>query len=123
VPSKGKVAIIDDSTELCRLYSLALKTHGYEVPSVIHLASQAIEMSGSGRFSGIELALVDYRMGSDLNGLDVARELRKKEPGLKVIIVTAEYSIEKKVVSEGFPLLKKPFSIRDLFASIEEELV
>lgn len=54
--------------------------------------------------------IADYRLGEHVNGLQVARRLRQRWPGLPIAIMTGDPSIDKDAIAsiEGLILLRKP---------------
>ena len=69
-----------------------------------------------------QVALVDYKMPMGLNGLATARRIRKIDPELKIIFVTAymDDSLEslRQELGEEFSLLRKPFDEQELYQQV-----
>lgn len=78
-----------------------------------------------------DLAIIDYHLlnneGKNINGLDIALAIRRRDPACKIVMITAEYrmailfDIYKKVDPEGF-LLKSDLD-SDLLKSYFEEVL
>lgn len=71
----------------------------------------------------IGLALVDVVLPG-VDGVSVARRLRKAYPNLGIVLVSGQLREESRwiVSEEGFKFLPKPFSLRDLRDVIVEVL-
>lgn len=73
---------------------------------------------------GAEVVLLDLRLG-DMNGLEVARQLRSLPHGqaTKLVLTSGEISNETRTQAEslGFAkILKKPFAVRDLIQLLKD---
>ncbi|EJW09881.1 periplasmic sensor hybrid histidine kinase [Rhodovulum sp. PH10] len=64
------------------------------------------------------LVLSDILMPGGASGLDLARELRTRHPGLPVILMTGFSDKAAEVARDGFPVLRKPFDL----AALQREL-
>jgi DNA-binding NtrC family response regulator len=60
---------------------------------------------------------MDYRLPG-IDGIETAKRLLKIAPGLEVIVTTAEDTVEQLAEAEGYPFLRKPFSISTLVRTI-----
>lgn len=112
-----KVLIVEDDPMARQLFEMFInQSDRYELVSSIDNADMADLYCDSGR-KKIDLILMDIRTAMYANGLDAAERIKKKNPGIKIIIVTSmpEYSYlqrakdigvdsfwYKEVVSESF---------------------
>jgi NtrC-family two-component system response regulator AlgB len=83
-----KILLADDERNINRMMSLALETAGHEVVAV---------ESGSGALrqmqkTAFDLAFLDLRLGQE-DGLEVLATLRRADPKLAVVLITAHASI------------------------------
>ncbi len=112
---KKKIMVLEDSLIVSKLLTSLLKTKGYEVAE-FGSVGEANNMRGK-----IDLALLDYQL-PDGTGLEVARNLRKRVPGLPMVILTArggEVS-EKEAHEAGIrAFLEKPVDSEKLIELIE----
>jgi len=72
----------------------------------------------------IDLLLTDVMMPS-MSGPDLAVEMRKLHPAIRVIYmsgVTNYDKVQRDIVASGTPFLKKPFSMEDLNAAVNRAL-
>jgi two-component system alkaline phosphatase synthesis response regulator PhoP len=117
---KEKILIIEDEEDLIKGLKLNLDDEGYEVSWAFDGEEglrKALEESP-------DLIILDIMLPK-MNGLDVCRELRQKNIGVPVVMLTAKGEEIDKVV--GFEIgaddyLTKPFSIRELLARIKAHL-
>jgi DNA-binding response OmpR family regulator len=76
-----KVAVVEDSLVVRKLLSTILRNAGYEV---IECSTEAEGKS----LGAVDIAILDYML-PDGNGLNVARYLKMKNPGIVMILLTA----------------------------------
>lgn len=116
--TKRRIAIVEDLSELLSLYSRALQMYGHEVVLAATNGREAVEASVQGKLSGVEFMIIDYSM-PELNGLEAARAIVTHDPGVRVIIASADDTIERETKAVGFKFLRKPFTISELMSCIE----
>jgi two-component system, NtrC family, sensor kinase len=63
---------------------------------------------------GIALVFSDILMPGGLNGLDLAKELRRRFPSVAVLLTTGYSSSAQDAVREGFEVLQKPYDLAAL---------
>jgi two-component system NtrC family sensor kinase len=63
---------------------------------------------------GIALVFSDILMPGGSNGLDLAKELRRRFPGIAVLLTTGYSSSAQDAVREGFEVLQKPYDLAAL---------
>ena len=78
------ILCVDDEQTALQLRRTLLESAGYKV-LIAKSGAQAVQMFGS---EGIDAAILDYWM-ADMNGLNLAREIRKLDPKLPIIILSA----------------------------------
>ncbi len=70
-------------------------------------------------------ALLDMRMPPGIDGLEVARYLRENDPEIEIIFVSAytDYEDEqiRKVLPEGYRMIRKPFTDQQILQLFEPE--
>ena len=93
-----------------------LRDLGYAV-NVASSARAALERSAEpGRF---DLVISDIMMPGEMNGIDLARELRRRHPGLPVLLTSGYSAGAEMAMREGFPLLRKPYDLEHLRDMVE----
>jgi DNA-binding NtrC family response regulator len=77
------VLCVDDAQPGLELRTNIMETEGYEVTALTD-PSEAADAFQPGKH---ELAVLDYQM-PEMNGAELAEHLRRKSPGLKIILFT-----------------------------------
>jgi len=106
-----RVLLLDDEPANLHLRSAILRQHGYScVPaSTIEEATEA--------FNHIDIAVLDYHLGSGRFGTEVASHLRRSRPQVPIIILSA--TLERHFGgAEDMHLLKGYSSVDDLLAAL-----
>jgi len=91
----------------------------------IFLAESGTAGIGKARENPIDIVLTDYKM-PDLTGLEVLREVKKINPGIIVIVMTAFGNIETAVEAMkagAYSYLQKPVNLDELDILIERSLL
>ncbi|MBW8888767.1 MAG: response regulator [Fibrobacteres bacterium] len=105
------VLVVDDEPALRRLMADVLRMNGYAVLTAAH-ALEALELS-AGEAGPPDLLVTDVMMPPHCDGLELARLMRRGNPGLKVLYVSAYAGDPLVALACGDPLgefLPKPLS-------------
>ncbi len=116
----GSVLLIDDDPSLRRLAEFTLQEDGLAVEAV----SNGKDALARFRERPFDVVVTDVRMPG-ISGTDVLGELRRLDPGLPVVLVTAFATVELAVDAMrrgAFDYLPKPFSRESLRASVQRAL-
>ena len=70
----------------------------------------------------IDVVVTDLMMPGLLNGLQLAREIRRRQPGLPILITTGSASTPAGMEKDEFPVLLKPYSDDSLARALEGAL-
>ena len=123
-PGHGQKTILvaDDESHILHVVSLKLRNAGYRVLTA-HDGQEALELAQQERPN---LIITDYHM-PQLSGLELCRRLKqdKKLPQIPVIMLTARgYHLEPQDTEQSgiLRMLSKPFSPRQLLATVNEVL-
>ena len=114
------ILVIEDDLAIRRGMVAALRYASYEVREAGDgLTGAELALAG-----GLDLVLLDLVLPR-CDGIEVLRRIRREEPGLPVIVVTARGAEEERV--RGLELgaddyVVKPFSARELLARVEAVL-
>jgi len=104
--ARGTILLVDDNADVADVKAMILREYGYQVKLATD-AEQALSMVSDGEPTDIVVS--DIVMPGKLNGVDLARVLRKRFPELPVLLTTG-YSAEAGNASqEGFTILPKPY--------------
>jgi two-component system alkaline phosphatase synthesis response regulator PhoP len=117
---KGKILIIEDEEDIVKGLTINLKDEGYEVdwaPDGETGLRKAVEEIP-------DLIILDIML-PEMDGLEVCRELRKKDIDIPILMLTAKNEEIDRVVGLEIgadDYITKPFSIRELLARIKAHL-
>ncbi len=114
----GRILLVDDNEEFLDSTRDVLDDEGYEVVTATS-GEEGIELAGAQTF---DVIIMDIKMPG-MNGVESFIEMKRRNPGVKVIMVTA-YSVEdlmRQALDEGvFAVLSKPLDMDGLFRTIED---
>jgi two-component system, cell cycle sensor histidine kinase and response regulator CckA len=115
----GTILLVEDEEGLRALNARGLKSRGYQVIEAGNgvEAIEALEQAG-GR---VDLVVSDVVM-PEMDGPTLLKELRKRNPELKIIFVSgyAEDAFEKSLPEhDQFDFLAKPFSLKQLVSKVK----
>ena len=116
----SKILIVDDEIEICEFLGEYFKDRHYEVVT----ASSGIDALQKVTNENPQILLLDIKMPG-VDGLQVLREVKMKNPKIKVIMVTATESNDD--ISEAFKLgadnyITKPLSLEELERDVKEKI-
>jgi two-component system response regulator FixJ len=120
-PPEATVHIVDDDDAVRRSLAMLLGSFGYRT-EIYDSAESFLDA-----LDGIErgCVIIDVRMPG-MNGLQLQRELERRESGLPVIIVTGhgDVSLAVEAMKAGaIDFIEKPYSERDLTRAVNAALV
>jgi DNA-binding NtrC family response regulator len=117
------VLIVDDESAVLFMLREVLEERGHEVLSATS-GVQAKAMADLGQLEEIELVLTDFAM-PELDGLQLMEHLRRQNPELPVVLLTARGSerLAARAIKTGaFDYLPKPFELDELEAVVARAL-
>ncbi len=115
-----KILLADDDRSLRRVIQFKLEKNGYEVTAV----EDGIEALVKLESTSFDLLISDIRMPK-MDGLELLEEARKRQPKLKVILITAHATVSQAVLAVklgAFDYITKPFEDEELLVIIEKAL-
>lgn len=96
------------------LLRINLELDGYRVLE----AANAEEIRQALAGGGVELILLDVRLGDD-NGIELAGELRREHPELKIAFLTGSaFSLANEAGEISDAVIQKPFDLEDLSRTV-----
>ena len=110
------VLVVDDEQNFLSLLRWFLSNRGYAVETAAS-AEQALELIDGRAF---ELALIDIRMGP-MDGLTLLAELKRRIPGIRVVIMTAYPTggaVKQSRDNGAAAFLTKPVDLQHLMKTI-----
>lgn len=114
----GRVLIIDDDAGVVDLIRLSLMRIDYSADVFISADHALFEVD----FADYDAIICEMHLGS-MNAIELARDVRQKDPALPVIIVTRQTDVESAItaIKEGvFDYVKKPFSPEQIAISVRK---
>lgn len=106
---KETILVVEDREDVAELARAILEDFGYEVLSASN-GRKALELLDEAK--RISLLFTDLIMPGGMNGVSLAREARKRQPRLKVLLTTgyAEASLERSDLGGSeFEVINKPY--------------
>ncbi|MCP4472247.1 MAG: response regulator [Gammaproteobacteria bacterium] len=122
--SQLNVLIIDDSHDLADGLGMVLEEEGFQV-TLAYNGCDGIEAFEAGRF---DVAFIDVKM-PDISGVEVFHKIRKKDPELRIIMMTGyrvKQLLEEVVGNGDVEILRKPLEIGrvlEVLAQIQDESI
>src|SRR5580765_7318017 len=86
---KGSILVIDDEAEIREGLELLLKTEGYQV-TMADTGQSGLARLGEQPY---DLLLLDVSL-PDRNGIELLKDIRRQNPNLPIVLITAYGSIE-----------------------------
>lgn len=107
-----RILVVEDNDDLLDLTSAMLSKSGYQVRCARN-GTEALRILQSEEF---DLVLSDVVMPNGVNGIEVAREARRLNKRVKVLLASgyAGDVLERHQAVEEFPIIDKPFRMSDL---------
>ena len=119
-PATGSILIIDDEAAIRESLETLLAIEGYSVETARTAEEGLALLAASPR----DLVLLDFAL-PDRNGLEVLDELRDRDPGLPVIMITAYGTVEnavKAIQAGATNFIQKPWDNEKLLADVRASI-
>ncbi|MBE0532464.1 MAG: response regulator [Rhodospirillales bacterium] len=113
-PAKATILVVEDDPAVRQAAVWVLRLFGYDTweaedgPSALDVLEKE---------PGIDLMFSDLVMPRAMNGIELAREARRRRPGLKVLLTTgySQADIDASLLGEdGIGLITKPYGNNEL---------
>ncbi|OLS63692.1 hybrid sensor histidine kinase/response regulator [Pseudomonas putida] len=117
-----RVLIVEDRPDVAELAKMVLEDYGYQADLVLNAREALKRFEGGERY---DLLFTDLIMPGGMNGVMLAREVRRSHPAIKVLLTTgyAENSIERTDIGGSeFEVISKPYLPHDLARKIRQVL-
>ncbi|BBC68832.1 DNA-binding response regulator [Mycobacterium marinum] len=104
--------VVDDEPVLAEMVSMALRYEGWNIAT----ASDGASAIASARAERPDVVVLDVML-PDMSGLEVLHRLRKENPALPVLLLTAKDAVEDRIAgltAGGDDYVTKPFSIEEV---------
>lgn len=115
----AKIFIVDDDVDVVLLFEQFLIMEGHDVISKAFNGEEALDIFK--QLSIIpDVILMDHRMPVK-NGLETIEEILIINPKIKVIFVSADYTVKEKALNVGaIDFLEKPIDLNTLVTMVEK---
>ncbi len=114
------VLLVEDEQEVASLVQEMLRSIGCEV---VHAMSAHAALGALANGRHIDLVFSDVMMPGGTNGIDLAREVRQRRPELPILLTSGfADSIGSQAQELDIPVLRKPYSLEDLRAAVQQQL-
>jgi DNA-binding NtrC family response regulator len=113
-----KLLIVDDEKNIRSSLTASFAGRGYEVRTAESGLQALTLFSEEGSF---DLVLTDYRM-AEMNGYELLRQVKDRDPDVMVILMTAYATVEGAVAAMkagAYDYLTKPFSLDQIEHVVE----
>jgi CheY-like chemotaxis protein len=119
-PFEGNILLVEDDDEVAALVAEMLKSIGF---SVTRVAGAAAALGALANDRPIDALLSDIMMPGGMNGVELAREIRKRRPALPVLLTTGyQEAASGAAALDGVGVLLKPFTIEQLGGALSAQL-
>ncbi len=117
---KGSILLVEDDDEVAALVTEMLSDLGYRTTRV---ASAQAALGALADDREIDVVFSDVVMPGPMNGLELAHEIRRRRPGLPVLMTTGYAGGEiNRTDGEHVEVLSKPYELSDLDTALHAAL-
>jgi two-component system NtrC family sensor kinase len=115
----GTVLLVEDNADVAEVGASYLRQLGFKVRSVANAqaAIAALRLDAN-----VDLVFSDILMPGGMNGLDLAREVGERFPGIPVLLATGYSASAQDAVRHGVVVLQKPYDLEGLRRNIREAM-
>lgn len=116
-----RIMIVEDEQDILLLYKDYLMSKGHKVLATSTTANEI--MFDYDRIKP-DVAIIDYKLPNEKNGIDAATQILDKYPSAAILIVTAYDTVKKEIANNSFfdnkrmEVLIKPLRLSELENSI-----
>jgi len=115
----GTVLLVEDNSDVAEVASGYLRELGYRVRSAVDARAALAAL----RFdAGVDLVFSDILMPGGMNGLELARAINERYPGLPVLLTTGYSASVQDAVRQGVVVLQKPYNLEALRRHMREAM-
>jgi PAS domain S-box-containing protein len=110
----GTVLLVEDNPEVATVSMRLLEQLGYSVRWATDASAALAELEKD----GIDIVFSDVVMPGKMDGIGLAKTIRKNNPQIPILLVTG-YSSSKEIGSQ-FPILRKPYQLHELSRELQK---
>lgn len=113
---RGSVLVVEDDDEVAELVTEMLEQLGYQVTRA---ASAAAALGALSNGRSVDLVFSDIMMPGGMNGVELAREIRRRRGDIPVLLTSGYAGASKEsAAAEGVRVLPKPYRLDELAAAL-----
>ena len=116
---RGHLLLVEDDREVSMLTQDMLASLGF---TVIHVTSADAALGALANGRAVDFVLSDVMMPGGVNGLQLAREIRRRYPALPIALMTGYVESTADMSDGEFKLLQKPYTLEDLATALNVDL-
>jgi CheY-like chemotaxis protein len=116
-PGEGTILVVEDNRDVADVTAALLTRLGYEVRRAENAPDAIAELERA----AVDLVFTDVVMPGPMDGLALAREIRARHPQIPVLLTSGYHDVAPAPEIE-FRILRKPFEIALLQASVRDAL-
>ena len=110
------ILVVEDDGAVAELARAVLEDYGHRV----YIARSGLEgLDHLLSNHPVDLVFSDIVMPGEISGIDLAREIRRRNPHLPVVLTTGYSDTTEDVTGLDFPMLRKPYAGPDLDAAVQ----
>ena len=109
------ILIVEDDVDVAEIAASILDSHGFSV-KLAYRAQVALDLLKQGEH--VDLVFSDVVMPGGMDGLDLARELRRNFPAMPVLLASGYSEALGGAEKLGVPVISKPYRSGDLFGRV-----
>jgi CheY-like chemotaxis protein len=117
---RGHVLLVEDDREVAALSQELLISLGFVVT---HVAGPDAALGALANSRQIDMVFSDIMMPGGVSGLQLAREIRRRHPGLPVLLTTGYVEAAADMEDGEFEVLPKPFTLEALAEALGINLI
>jgi PAS domain S-box-containing protein len=111
----GTVLLVEDNPEVASVSTGLLEQLGY----IVRWAADAPAALAELEKDGIDIVFSDIVMPGKMDGIGLAKAIRKTNPKIPILLVTG-YSASTKELGAQFPILRKPYQLHELSRELQK---
>ncbi len=111
----GVILVVEDDVDVAEIAASILDSHGFSV-KLAYRAQVALDLLNQGE--RVDLVFSDVVMPGGMDGLDLARELRRNYPAMPVLLASGYSDALGGAEKLGVPVISKPYRSGDLFGRV-----
>jgi DNA-binding NtrC family response regulator len=113
------ILLVEDDAYLAALAEMHLETLGYHI-AYAGTARRALAMLAEG--AAVDMVFTDILMPGGMNGIDFAKVVRARMPGLPIVLTTGSQAAAADARAQGFTVVERPCPVDVLESTLRGAL-